>query len=413
MIPRNVAGFAKEALDAFPVVVIECARQAGKSTLAGQLIADHDALATTLDDEDTLRVARADPRAFVDQMPHGTLVIDELQRAPELILAIKASIDRNRRPARFVLIGSSNLLRHSRAPDSLAGRAITVQLRPFSRGELLRHRDDFLGHLRSGADLPGFVSGAERADYARAIAVGGFPDVRTLSPRLRNTWFDSYITRLLERDLRDLAPRVDPGRLASVLRLLAANQSGEFVKARVARAAEIPETSVVGYVDLLETMFLIEKLPPWSPNLTSRATSKPKIIVADPGLALRMSRVTEAQLEPLGNPFIGPALEGFVIGELRKQRTWSSEEFELFHFRDRNGLEVDIVAEFFDGRVIGIEVKSGSTVKPEHLKGLSALRDRLGERFIGGYVLNIAPRSMVLGDRLWSVPLSTLWELGR
>lgn len=206
------------------------------------------------------------------------------------------------------------------------------------------------------------------------------------------------------------ARRIESGRLLSVLRLIAANTSGELVKSRLARDAGIPETSVTAYLDLLETMYLTVRLPPWTPNLTSRESSKPKALVTDPGLALRLARVSESQLTPLTSTAIGPAMEGFVVTELLKQRSWSSVEFELFHYRDRTGLEVDVVAEFADGTVIGFEVKSGSTLKREHFTGLRALRDRLGDRFLGGYVLNTALTGQVFESKLWGLPVAALWE---
>lgn len=396
-------------METFPATVIQGARQVGKSTFAAQLVSGTRARIVTLDDESTRLAARAEPVAFVEQGGAGTLVIDELQRAPELLLAIKASIDRDRRPGRFVLTGSSNLLKLSRTPDSLAGRAVTVELRPLSVGEAQGRRDDIISSLRRGADPADFSTTNARQESIRLVACGGYPEARRLSERMRNVWFDGYVERLLDRDVKDIAPRVDSGRIGSVLRLLAANQSGELVKARIARDVDVPETSITAYVDLLQTMYLTSMLRPWTPNLTSREAARPKTIVSDSGLAARLTRTPERQLEPLGNPFLGAALEGFVVAELMKQRTWSSEEYELFHFRDRNGAEVDIVVELADGSVIGFEVKASSTLKAEHLSGLRLLRDKLGERFLGGYVLNTAEAGASMGDRLWALPIPALW----
>lgn len=411
LLPRHALERARGLLAAFPTIVIQGARQVGKSTFAELLVDGRRAARTTLDDRRTLEAATGDPEAFVDQIPDGTLVIDELQRAPELILPIKASIDRNRRAGRFVLTGSSDLLRLTRTPDSLAGRAIAVNVRTLSQGEIRSRPDDFLGRLKAGADTLRFTTETTRADYAEIVARGGYPEVLCASDRIRASWFDSYVDRLLERDVSDIAPRVDAARLRAVLHLLAANQTGELVKARIARDANVPETSVTTYIDLLEIMYLVGTLRPWTPNLTSRQASKPKTYITDPGLALRLAKVTADHLKPVASPFLGAAMEGLVVTELTKQRAWSSEEFELFHFRDRTGLEVDIVAEFFDGSVIGIEVKSGSTPKAEHFAGLRTLRDKLGDRFLGGYLLNSGQKSSVFGDRLRTLPASALWEL--
>lgn len=411
LLARHIESFARDALQTFPALVIQGARQVGKSTFAMQLASDRPSRTLTLDDDDVRSAALAEPRAFVEQAGHDTMVIDEIQRAPELLLAIKASIDRDRRPGRFILTGSSNLLSLSRTPDSLAGRAVTVELKPLSVGEQLQQADDIIFRLKAGADAADFRSVDTRAGCIRLIAHGGYPEVGELHGRMRNAWFDSYVSRLLERDVRDIAPRVDRGRVATVLRLLAANQSGELVKARIARDADVPETSVTAYLDLLRTMYLVSTLPAWTPNLTSREAGRRKAIVGDSGLALRLGRISESQLEPLGNPHLGAALEGFVVAELMKQRSWSEQEYELFHFRDRDGIEVDIVAEFADGSVMAFEVKAMSTPRSDHFKGLRVLRDRLGDRFVGGYVLNTADSGVAMGDRLWALPVSALWEL--
>lgn len=411
LLRRNTSAFAKEALNAFPAIVVQGARQVGKSTFAAQLLEGSAARFVTLDDVTTRAVASDSPDALVEQAEDATLVIDEMQRAPELLLTIKASIDRDRQPGRFILTGSSNLLRLSRTPDSLAGRAVTIELRGFSQGEWAESADDLVARIVEGIDAGRIETTERRVDYINRIARGGYPEAGRLSGRLRASWFDSYVERLLERDVADIAPRVDPGRIASVLRLLAANQAGELVKARVARDADVPETSISSYLDLLETMYLVERLRPWTPNLTTREAGKPKVVVNDPGLALRVGRVSEQQLALPGSAQLGAAVEGFVVSELFKQRTWSREEYDLYHFRDRTGIEVDIVVELRDGSVLAFEVKASGTVKSEHFRGLRFLRERLGDRFLGGYVLSMAERGVSFGDRLAAIPIAALWEL--
>jgi predicted AAA+ superfamily ATPase len=411
LLSRHIEGFAEQVLATFPAAVIQGARQVGKSTLATRLASGRDALGFTLDDPQTLAAAREDPIGFVDQHREGVLVIDEVQRHPELMLAVKASIDRDRRPGRFLLTGSSDLLRTRRVTDSLAGRAATVPLRPLSRGELGGRVDDFCARFRDDWPYREFQTSVTKADYVAMIAGGGFPEVQSLDGRMRNTWFDSYLDRIVRRDAQDLTRMTDPGRLMTLLRLLSANQAGELVKARVAQDAAIPPTTITAHLDTLETLFLVDLLPPWTPNLTSRETGKSKAVVADSGLAARLSRVAEAQLaSPGGTHPLGGLVEGFVVGELLKQRTWSREEFELFHYRTRTGIEVDVVVEFSDGQVLGLEVKSGATFRPDHFSGLKSLRDRLGDRFVGGVVLNTGDRGYRFGDRLHGLPIAALWE---
>lgn len=366
----------------------------------------------TLDDEQTLASARADPQAFVEQHPHETMVIDEVQREPQLILAIKATIDRDRRPGRFVLTGSSDLMRLERTPDSLAGRATTLHLQGLSRGERLGRVDDIVALLRDIASRPvEFTTKWRRSDYVAALACGGYPEVHGLEGRLRNTWLDSYLSRIIQRGARDVYRATQPARLQSVMRLIAAQQSGELVKARIAEHASLAASTVTTYLDVLETLFLVSLLPPWTPNLTRREIGRPKAIVSDSALAMRLDRVTEEQLLPLiGSDHLGGLLEGFVVAELLKQSGWSDEDYRLYHYRDRNGLEVDVVIELGDGTVVGLEVKAAKTFKSEHFAGLASLADKLGDRFRGGYVLNTSNTGYQYATRLWGLPISALWE---
>ncbi|MCL2780868.1 MAG: DUF4143 domain-containing protein [Actinomycetia bacterium] len=384
----------------------------GKSTLAAMLTDGPGARLFTLDDEATLAAAKADSRAFVDQVAKGTMVIDEVQRHPALMLAIKASIDRDRRPGRFVLTGSSDLLRLPSTPDSLAGRAATLRLRGLSQGELAdAEPEDFVAAALSGGRPELHTSSLSRAEYAARIARGAFPELQTLTGRLHTTWLDSYLERVIRRDSVDLPGGGQPERSRAVIRLIAANQAGELVKARLAQQAGVPAQSITTYLDALATVFLTETLPPWTPNLTRREIGRHKAMVADSALAMRLSRVSREQISALiGGEMLGGLLEGFVITEMLKQRDWSEHGYQLFHFRDRNGWEVDLVIELDDGRVIGIEVKASSTFRAEHFAGLVALRDRLGDRFAAGFVLGTAEAAFQYAERLWGMPVAALWE---
>lgn len=410
LLPRHITQHAADILDHFPVTVVQGARQVGKSTLASVLSASREALTLTLDDPQQRAAVDADPAAFVNQNPDGLMVIDEVQLRPELLRVIKASVDHHRRPGRFLLTGSADTLRLGGDTDSLAGRAATVRLRGLSQGELLGQRDDLVSRMVSASGPPRLRSTWTRSDYITAMARGGFPEVGVMPERLRGTWLDSYLQRILERDAVNLPGGSSPARMRSVARLLAANQSGELVKARVAQDAGIPAQSITAYLDGLTGVFLIDLLQPWTPNLTRREVGRPKALVSDSALALRLGGQRPSSLEPLTADVIGGFLEGFVVAELLKQQQWSEEEFDLFHYRDRNGIEVDIVIELGDGRVLGIEVKSSSTVKGEHFKGLQFLQEKLGDRFVGGVVMNTAAESFQYARGLWGLPISALWE---
>lgn len=412
LISRHLATRAEEYLRYFPIVVIQGARQVGKSTFAGILAQQRQARQLTLDDGATRTAALEDPEAFVQQGNEGMLVIDEIQRAPQLLLSIKAAVDRDRRPGRFLLTGSSDLLRLESTPDSLAGRAASLELRGLSQGERQGVFDDFAARIRAGADYPGFVTKTTRADYVAALARGGYPEAGTLPARIRATWLDSYAERIIRRDAADIVNLSDPARLRMVLALLAANQAGELVPARIARAAGIPATTLTRDIGLLATLYLLDLVPPYSRNLTSRQTGKAKALLSDTALALRLAGLSESQLTDLtASDFLGAQLEGLVVTELLKQGSWSAEEFRLTHFRDSDGAEVDILIESGDGNVVALEVKASSTVRPQQLKGLKTLREKLGERFLAGIILNTATEGHALGDRLGSLPIAALWEL--
>lgn len=411
-VKRNALGVGIEYLDTFPAVVIQGARQVGKSTLARQLSSYRESTFVTLDDPAARQAAVADPNAFVNQCPDGTLIIDEVQYEPELLFSIKANIDKDRRQGRFLLTGSANLLRVKGKTDSLAGRAVTLHLRGLSEGEKSGVRDDFVSAVLSERKFSTFTTRHDRASYVETIAQGGYPELQTVSTRTRSIWIQSYLDRLLERDAAVLPSGSLPARLRTVLALAAANQSGELVKARFASQAELPQNSVTAYVDVLESIYLLDLVPPWAENLTKRQTGRSKSFVADTSVAMFLNRQTPSQLEPLTSSAIGGLFESFVASEILKQKTWSEQIFDVSHFRDRDGLEVDLVVELDDGRVIGIEVKASSTYRAEHYKGLAAMRDKLGDRFVAGFVIGMAQSGYQYADRLFGLPASALWELG-
>jgi predicted AAA+ superfamily ATPase len=400
----------------------------GKSTFAGVLMQDRPGRLVTLDDPGVLAAARMDPVGFVEQAPAQTLVIDEIQRAPELILALKAAIDRDRTPGRFIVTGSADLLRLERSPDSLAGRAVSIDLYGLSQGEIHQRGDDFAARVLAEEGRPGSQSyGADRpppnsselsssltrAELVAVLAKGGYPQMHRLDGSLGRTWLDSYLSRVVQRDAADVRS-VQPDRLRSVLRLMAANQAGELVKARLAQQAGLPATTLSTYLDVVQALHLVRLVPSWTPNLTRREIARPKALVLDSALALRLARLTPPQLEAItGADHLGGVLEGFVGSELIKQQGWTRAPYEVHHYRDRDGREVDLVLELEDGRVIGIEVKATQTPRADHFIGLRAFADRLGDRFVGGYVVGLSASAQRFGDRLWSIPVAELWQGGQ
>lgn len=406
---RHLGPIAGEVMGTFPAMMLLGARQVGKSTLT-HLLDLPQARYMTLDDTATLNSTLEDPVGFITSGGTETLVIDELQRCPELLLEIKASIDRDRRPGRFLLTGSADLLRLERTPDSLAGRAILMNLEGFSQGELRRKQDDFITHLETVGPGHSKNSALSRPDYAGILIRGGFPEVQDLSARSRRLWFSSYMSQIVQRDARDAIATNQPERLASILDVIAANQGGELVKSHLASQAELPASTANLYLDALQRLYMIYLLPPWTNNSLKRVTGKPKAGIRDVGLASHLLGTTSERLASTTSPHIGGLLESFVATELMKQQGWSESDFTLGHYRDSLGSEIDIIVEMSDESVWGIEVKATQTLRTDHFKHLKKLKERLGDRCRGGIVLSLYPQNVGMGPGFWGMPVSALWE---
>jgi predicted AAA+ superfamily ATPase len=391
-----------------PVVLLNGARQTGKTTLAQELATAPAARYFTLDDSTTLALAAGDPSGFIRNLS-GPVVIDEIQRAPDLFPAIKLAVDRDRRPGRFLLTGSANVMTLPRLSESLAGRMEIIPLFPFSAGEMAGRREGFVKRLfdRTLAEAT-HVSAPD--DLMLRLVRGGYPEavLRTAEDR-RAAWFASYISTILQRDVRDLA-RVDGlHALPNLLRLLAARSSGLLNLADLSRDAGLPHTTLTRYLTLLETVFLVHRLPAWSPNLGQRLVKSAKLHLVDTGLACHLLDTNADRLQG-DRSLLGRILESFVVGELRKQLSWADTRATLHHFRTAAGSEVDVVLEKADGSVAGLEIKAGATVGANDFAALRGLRDQLGTRFIAGIVLHTGNQVVPFGDRLWLVPLALLWE---
>jgi predicted AAA+ superfamily ATPase len=410
LVRRHLERLLRETLADTPVTVVQGARQVGKSTLVRQVLPNEPLL--SLNSAPTLAAAKADPVSFVRQNPDGLLAIDEIQRAPELILAIQDAVEENRRPGRFLITGSANLLNLRGAQESLAGRAETVELFGLSQGELSGRVETFIDRLLAG-DGSAVRSGAfslTRTQYADLICAGSYPEPRLRKGTRRRTWFTNYLNRVLTRDAVDVSGLPHLDQLPRLLRLLAAQSSGELVIARIANDAGIPPSSLRPYLKLLEDLYLIQVLPSWSDNLTRRETDRPKVALMDTGLVARLNNVTADALGPARvSDLAGDLFETFVAGELRRSLGWAERSASLFHFRNRDGVEVDIVIEDDDRNVAGVEVKASATVDGSDFKGLRYLQQRLGDRFTHGVVLYTGDKALPFGERLSAVPLQGLW----
>lgn len=410
-IPRNARVLAEEILSDTPVLTVSGARQVGKSTLVSQLLQNRSHRFLNLDNAATLQAAQTDPDGFVRQFPEGIVAIDEIQRVPALLRAIKAALDEDRRPGRFIVTGSSNLMNLKGAEESLAGRAETLRLRGFSRGERKGITEDFAANAwNPHPQLP--VSDIERIDYLRMITESSFPEIAEATPRRRVRWVQAYVERVLTKDATDLYGIQYPNRLRVLLEKIASQGTSEFVAAHIGRELNIPERSVPGYLDALKNVFLIDVLPAWGTNLTRRVISKPKVFLQDPATAASLVGVDAVSLEmQISSSFTGGLLESFVATELLKQQEWSAIPFKLFHFRDSTGKEVDLVMESRSREVVGVEVKATVSLQGKDFSGLRHLQKLAGERFRCGILLYAGKESLPMGPSLWAMPISALWSV--
>ncbi|NEA36698.1 ATP-binding protein [Streptomyces sp. SID13031] len=407
LLNRSAAAIVQAALTDTPVVVINGPRQAGKTTLTQRIEypGSHDFV--SLDDEPILEAARQDIRNFVSR-PVDTFVIDEAQLEPRLFRAIKAAVDRDRRPGRFVLTGSSRLLSAPDMAASLVGRVETIDLWPFSQGELDGVRDTFVDVLfESPVEL--VRNGAtSRQQIVDRIVTGGYPEIINRSQQRRTHWFKSYLTTITQSVIRDISAVEHLAEIPKLLQLCATRTGNELNVSAVANDLGLPGRTVDGYLAVLAQAFLIERIPAWSTNLSKKVIRRPKLVMTDTGLAAHLIRASSSTTDRIGGPF-GQLLETFVANEIRKQLTWSTETPSLWHFRDRDGAEVDLVLEHPDGRVVGIEVKATSTPSSTDLRGLRYLADRLGDRFHFGVLLHTAPEATRFGPNIAALPVSALW----
>jgi len=408
MIQRHIQDSVRRAMADTPVVLLNGARQTGKTTLAQAIAGKTGADYFTLDDAATLALAAGDPAGFIRNLT-GPVVLDEIQKAPDLFPAIKLAVDRNRQPGRFLLTGSANVMTLPRLSESLAGRMEIIPLFPFSAGELAGVAEGFLPRLFAGTIAKSKPSSV-RGDIAARLTRGGYPEAtRRQDDGRRAAWFASYISTILQRDVRDLA-RVDAlHTLPNLLKLLAARASGLLNLADVGRDASLPHTTLTRYLALLETVFLVHRLPAWSRNLGQRLVKAPKLHLVDTGLACHLIG-TDARRLSEDRTLLGRLLESFVVGELRKQISWNDSRTALYHFRTATGSEVDVVLENPDGAVAAVEVKASATVGASDFAALKALRDQLGKQFRAGVVLYLGDQIVPFGDKLWLVPVPALWS---
>ena len=363
----------------------------------------------SFDDDNQLQAAKADPMGFIQSLPEK-VILDEIQRTPELFLAIKANVDKNRKPGRFLLTGSANMLLLPQLADSLAGRMEIMQLRPLAQSEIASQSPNFLAQVFS-ADFGATQKQTSHIQLGQTLAeiicAGGYPAaIARNSTRRRSKWYQDFIASLIQRDVQDIAKIRNLEILPKLLSLAASQTARLFVATELAAPFSLSRPTIREYLTLLEQLFLIEQLQPWHSNRLSRLIKTPKLHLADTGLACALMDINSQTLWE-DKPLLGQLLETFVFQELRKQASWHDENLSFYHFRNKDKVEVDIIIE--QGRLLaGLEVKASATVKKEDFKGLNKLKESCGKHFAAGVVLYDGDSILPFGDRLFAVPISTM-----
>lgn len=406
MYRRFVEHRVEEALSDTPVVLIVGPRRAGKTTLVRKKGGEARSY-ITLDDQTVLAAARSDPVGFIRGLDRA--IIDEIQRAPDLLLAIKRTVDDDYRPGRFLLTGSANVLTLPRVADSLAGRMETIRMLPLARAEIEGRTSTFLARLFEGK-LRGDQEAIVGDELLRLVLLGGFPEaIARETERRRQDWARSYLTSVLTRDLRDIADIEKLTELPKFVRLLA-EHSGQLVNySQFGSSINVSHKTGQRYVGLLEQVFLITTVQPWYTNTLKRIAKTPKLHFLDSGVLAAARGLTFDRVKADRGTF-GALLESFVLSEVLKLMTGSDLRLAPYHFRDQQLREVDVVLERDDGMIVGIEVKASATVRVSDFGGLKTLAEACGEKFAFGVVLYDNTDVVSFGDKLVAAPISCLWR---
>lgn len=409
--PRWLTTPINDALADTPVVLLNGARQTGKSTLAQALCRARGGRYVTLDDVTALAAARSDPKAFVDT-DAPILVIDEVQKAPDLLPAIKQQVDDDRRPGRFLLTGSADVMVLPTISESLAGRMQILSLQPLAQGELAGQAPDLIEALLDNrpperwlaapADGAGDAAPVQ-AGLAARVCAGGFPEaLARASPARHAAWFSAYVTTVTQRDVRDLSNIADTTVLPRLLALLAARSGGLLNMAELARGTGLAQATLQRYLALLQATFLFQPLPAWHANLGKRLIKAPKAYLIDSGLACALCGLT-TPAALTASPLWGALLESFVLDQLRRCAAALPLPHGIHHYRSAGGAEVDFIIEDAAGRVVAIEVKASRSLTERHFSPMKDLQGALGDRFHCGVVLYGGSERVRFGARLWAV----------
>lgn len=405
--PRFIKRSVLSALADTPVVCILGPRQVGKTTLCREIATDRAYF--TFDDISLLKLAKRDPEGFVQGLPEF-VTLDEVQRVPELLFAIKQDVDQNRKPGRYLLTGSANLLLLSRVKESLAGRIEIIAMHPLSEAEKNGQENEFLKrffHQEIAAELSSTQTTV--TEIAERICQGGFPEPVARSANRARRWHEQYLQTLMQNDVRDIASIHDHHQLQKLAEFLALRTGQLLNVSAVANDLQLNRETVDKYITILENLFLIYRLPAWNSNRSKRLIKTPKLHVVDSGLAAMLHRLSADQWLASSEAF-GQLLESFVIQQLRVQATWLDDSLQFSHYRDKDQKEVDLVIERGTA-VYGIEIKKSRTIQSKDGAGLRLLAAKTQERFKGGVIFYCGDHVIPLEEPYcFAVPITRLWQ---
>ncbi|MEX0972887.1 MAG: ATP-binding protein [Solirubrobacterales bacterium] len=410
LIPRQIRADLVDVLADTRIACVLGPRQSGKSTLVRAVTADeHPARYVTLDDPATLALAREDPTGFVAGSER--MAIDEIQRVPELLLALKVVVDNDQSRGRFLITGSADIITHPRVADALPGRVEYLTLWPFSQAELAERRPTFLEVAFSG-NVPRVENAPiGREAYADRVIRGGFPAAVQSTPARRQRFFAGYVDSILGREISELGSVRESEAAGRVLRLAAARSAALTNMSAIGRELGIDHKTVGKHLRSLEQLFLVVRLPAWHANLGHRVVRSPKLHIADTGMLCSLIGADTERLTTDGT-LAGGIFETFAVTEIIRQAGCGdlAHDLLLHHYRDQAGHEVDLVLERFNGDIVAIEVKATASPRPRDAAGLRLLRDKLGDRFKRGILLHLGAQPIPVSDRISAVPLAALWQ---
>lgn len=407
--PRYLQQQVLDALSDTPVVCILGPRQVGKTTLAKQLLPERTYI--SFDDASLLDAARFDPVGFVAGLP-DQVILDEVQRVPELLSAIKLSVDNDRRPGRFILTGSANLLLLPGVQESLAGRMEVIYLNPLSEQEKHHSSYSLLEAMISGQLKP-VITGIQPpvSGVAEAVVRGGYPEPNTRTEQRAQQWYRQYLNAIIQRDVQDIAKIRDSDELLRLLKLIALRTGNLINISNLMQDIGLQRDTISRYISILERLFLIRTLPAWHHNASKRLIKAPKIHIIDSGLACALTGLKTADWYQPTNSF-GGVLESFVVQQLMCQSGWVDSELRFSHYRDKDQVEVDLVIEQGD-RLWGVEIKKAASVQAKDARGLARLAEQAGDSWRGGMLLYTGTNTLPLADipNAFAVPMDRLWQM--